>query len=95
MYKRHKIRRRKGHTRQAFAGMMWSKQFYYYNIDQWMNGDPKMPFEFRGRAFERNSPGSMPTSANILSMPDKWEYPWFAAWDLHAFHTATLARIDP
>jgi len=80
--------------RQAFAGMMWSKQFYYYNIDQWMNGDPKMPFEFRGRAFERNSPWKHAYMANILSMPDKWEYPWFAAWDL-AFHTATLARIDP
>jgi hypothetical protein len=80
--------------RQAFAGMMWSKQFYYYNIEQWMNGDPKMPFEFRGRAFERNSPWKHAYMANILSMPDKWEYPWFAAWDL-AFHTATLARIDP
>lgn len=80
--------------RQAFAGMMWSKQFYYYNIDQWMNGDPKMPFEFRGRAFERNSPWKHAYMANILSMPDKWEYPWFAAWDL-AFHTATLSRIDP
>jgi hypothetical protein len=80
--------------RQAFAGMMWSKQFYYYNIEQWINGDPKMPFEFRGRAFERNSPWKHAYMANILSMPDKWEYPWFAAWDL-AFHTATLARIDP
>jgi hypothetical protein len=59
-----------------------------------MNGDPKMPFEFRGRAFERNSPWKHAYMANILSMPDKWEYPWFAAWDL-AFHTATLARIDP
>ena len=80
--------------RQAFAGMMWSKQFYYYNIDQWLDGDPKMPFEFRGRAFERNSPWKHAYMANILSMPDKWEYPWFAAWDL-AFHTATLARLDP
>ena len=80
--------------RQAFAGMMWSKQFYYYNIDQWVNGDPKMPFEFRGRAFERNTHWKHAYMANILSMPDKWEYPWFAAWDL-AFHTATLARIDP
>ncbi len=80
--------------RQAFAGMMWSKQFYYYNIDQWTNGDPKMPFEFRGRAFERNTAWKHAYMANILSMPDKWEYPWFAAWDL-AFHTATLARIDP
>jgi len=80
--------------RQAFAGMMWCKQFYYYNIDQWMKGDPKMPFEFRGRNFQRNAPWRHAYMANILSMPDKWEYPWFAAWDL-AFHTSTLARIDP
>ncbi len=80
--------------RQAFAGMLWNKQFYYYNINQWLNGDPKMPFEFRGRAFQRNAPWKHAYMANILSMPDKWEYPWFAAWDL-AFHTVTLARIDP
>jgi hypothetical protein len=79
--------------RQAFAGMMWNKQFYYYNINEWLNGDPKMPFEFKGRAFPRNSTWKHAYMANILSMPDKWEYPWFAAWDL-AFHTLTLARID-
>ncbi len=79
--------------RQAFAGMMWNKQFYYYNINEWLNGDPKMPFEFKGRAFPRNSTWKHAYMANILSMPDKWEYPWFAAWDL-AFHTSTLARID-
>jgi hypothetical protein len=80
--------------RQAFAGMMWNKQFYYYNINQWMQGDPKMPFEFRGRAFQRNETWKHAYMANILSMPDKWEYPWFAAWDL-AFHTVTIARVDP
>lgn len=80
--------------RQAFAGMMWSKQFYYYNINQWMKGDPKMPFEFKGRDYIRNGPWHHAYMANILSMPDKWEYPWFAAWDL-AFHTVTLAKIDP
>lgn len=80
--------------RQAFAGMMWCKQFYYYNINQWQNGDPKMPFEFRGRAFQRNDTWKHAYMGNILSMPDKWEYPWFAAWDL-AFHTLTLSRIDP
>lgn len=79
--------------RQAFAGMMWNKQFYYYNINEWLKGDPKMPFEFKGRAFPRNSTWKHAYMANILSMPDKWEYPWFAAWDL-AFHTLTLARID-
>jgi Glycosyl hydrolase family 63 C-terminal domain len=80
--------------RQAFAGMLWNKQFYYYNIDQWIEGDPNMPFEFRGRVHERNYEWKHAYMANILSMPDKWEYPWFAAWDL-AFHTPTLARIDP
>lgn len=79
--------------RQAFAGMLWNKQFYYYNVDQWMNGDPKMPFDFNGRAFSRNASWKHLYTANILSMPDKWEYPWFAAWDL-AFHTVTLARVD-
>ena len=79
--------------RQAFAGMMWNKQFYYYNINEWLKGDPKMPFEFKGRAFPRNNTWKHAYMANILSMPDKWEYPWFAAWDL-AFHTLTLARID-
>lgn len=80
--------------RQAFAGMLWNKQFYYYNINEWLKGDPKMPFEFRGRAFPRNAQWKHLYTANILSMPDKWEYPWFAAWDL-AFHTLTLARVDP
>lgn len=80
--------------RQAFGGMMWSKQFYYYNINQWLKGDPKMPFEFRRRDYERNSAWHHAYMANILSMPDKWEYPWFAVWDL-AFHTVTLGKIDP
>lgn len=80
--------------RQAFAGMMWSKQFYYYNINQWLKGDPKMPIEFHRRAYERNASWHHAYMANILSMPDKWEYPWFAAWDL-AFHTVTLAKVDP
>ncbi|TAF79444.1 MAG: glucosidase [Runella slithyformis] len=80
--------------RQAFAGMLWNKQFYYYNVNEWLKGDPKMPFEFKGRAYPRNQPWKQMYTANILSMPDKWEYPWFAAWDL-AFHTVTLSRLDP
>lgn len=80
--------------RQAYAGMMWNKQFYYYNINEWLKGDPKMPTPFHGRAFQRNAGWKHMYTANILSMPDKWEYPWFAAWDL-AFHTLTLARLDP
>jgi hypothetical protein len=79
--------------RQAFAGMLWNKQFYYYNVNEWLKGDPKMPFEFKGRAYPRNLQWKHMYTANILSMPDKWEYPWFAAWDL-AFHTVTLARLD-
>jgi hypothetical protein len=88
-----KSEEQKNIQRQAFAGMMWNKQFYYYNVEQWANGDPKMPFKFSGRAFTRNETWKHAYMHNILSMPDKWEYPWFAAWDL-AFHTVTLARID-
>ncbi len=79
--------------RQAFAGMLWNKQFYYYNANEHLKGDPKMPFDFKGRAYPRNLNWKHLYTANILSMPDKWEYPWFAAWDL-AFHTVTLARLD-
>ena len=80
--------------RQAYAGMLWNKQFYYYNVNEWLKGDPKMPVPFQGRVYARNETWRHMYTANILSMPDKWEYPWFAAWDL-AFHTLTLARIDP
>ncbi len=80
--------------RQAYAGMLWNKQFYYYNVNEWLKGDPKMPVPFQGRVYARNETWRHMYTANILSMPDKWEYPWFAAWDL-AFHTLTLARLDP
>ncbi len=80
--------------RQAYAGMLWNKQFYYYNVNEWLAGDPKMPVPFQGRVYARNETWRHMYTANILSMPDKWEYPWFAAWDL-AFHTLTLARLDP
>lgn len=80
--------------RQAYAGMLWNKQFYYYNVNEWLKGDPKMPVPFQGRVYARNEGWRHMYTANILSMPDKWEYPWFAAWDL-AFHTLTLARLDP
>ncbi|MFT6879396.1 MAG: hypothetical protein ACI97P_000464 [Arcticibacterium sp.] len=86
-------REQKNIQRQAFAGMLWNKQFYYYNMEQWAKGDPKMPFKFTGRSFTRNDTWKHAYMHNILSMPDKWEYPWFAAWDL-AFHTVTLARVD-
>jgi hypothetical protein len=80
--------------RQALAGMLWSKQFYHYDVSQWIQGDPASPPPPAARAQGRNSAWSHFNSADILSMPDKWEYPWFAAWDL-AFHCIPLALVDP
>lgn len=77
--------------RQAFAGMLWSKQFYYYDMYKWKNGDKGDPTPERDN--KRNYEWENMYAQNILSMPDKWEYPWFAAWDL-AFHTVTLAYVD-
>lgn len=79
--------------RQAYAGMLWSKQFYYYNVYEWLKGDPAHPEPAHGRKWGRNSGWKHLYAANIISMPDKWEYPWFAAWDL-AFHCIPLARLD-
>jgi hypothetical protein len=80
--------------RQAFAGMIWSKQFYYYDIPQWLNGDPGQPKPDPARRKGRNKNWQHLNNADIISMPDKWEYPWYASWDL-AFHCVTLAMIDP
>ena len=80
--------------RQAFAGMLWSKQFYYYDVPQWLNGDPGLPAPPPERKNGRNQEWTHLNNADVLSMPDKWEYPWFAAWDL-AFHCIPLAMIDP
>ncbi len=80
--------------RQAFAGMIWSKQFYYYDIPEWLQGDPAQPAPPPERLHGRNSDWKNLNNADILSMPDKWEYPWYAAWDL-AFHCIPLAMIDP
>jgi hypothetical protein len=80
--------------RQALAGMIWSKQFFYYDIPQWLNGDPGQPEPPRERRFGRNREWTHLNNADIISMPDKWEYPWYAAWDL-AFHTVAIALIDP
>jgi hypothetical protein len=79
--------------RQAFAGMLWSKQFYYYDVDQWLNGDPAQPVPATSRKRGRNREWVHLNNADVLSMPDKWEYPWFAAWDL-AFHCLPLALVD-
>ena len=80
--------------RQAFAGMLWSKQFYYYVVEDWLSGDSgtlKPPIE---REKGRNHDWGHLYNDDIISMPDKWEYPWFAAWDL-AFHVIPLAIVDP
>ncbi|AMR33290.1 glucosidase [Mucilaginibacter sp. PAMC 26640] len=80
--------------RQAYAGMLWSKQFYYYDVHQWLNGDPAQPKPPAERLTGRNSHWpQFNNRGNIISMPDKWEFPWFAAWDL-AFHCIPLANLD-
>ena len=79
--------------RQAFAGMLWSKQFYHYNIEEWLNGDPSQPAPPPERKKGRNREWRHVNAGDIISMPDKWEYPWFAAWDL-AFHCIPLALLD-
>jgi hypothetical protein len=80
--------------RQAFAGLLWSKQFYYYDVARWLDGDPAQPPPPPGREAGRNSRWRNFNAFDIMSMPDKWEYPWFAAWDL-AFHCVALAHVDP
>ena len=79
--------------RQALAGMLWNKQFYYYDVPQWLNGDPGQPPPPKERLTGRNSKWTHLNNADIISMPDKWEYPWYAAWDL-AFHCIPLSMID-
>jgi hypothetical protein len=80
--------------RQAFAGMIWSKQRYRFDVRTWLEGDPGNPAPPPDRKFGRNHDWKHLNATEILSMPDKWEYPWFAAWDL-AFHTLPFAVIDP
>jgi hypothetical protein len=79
--------------RQAFAGMLWSKQYYYLDVPQWLDGDPGQPKPPESRKTGRNNQWRTLNNADIISMPDKWEYPWYAAWDL-AFHCVPLARVD-
>ncbi len=80
--------------RQAFAGMLWSKQFYHYNVARWLAGDPTQPAPPPERLHGRNADWESLDNTDIISMPDTWEYPWYAAWDL-AFHCIPLAQIDP
>jgi hypothetical protein len=80
--------------RQAIAGMIWSKQFFYFDVRDWLRGDPAQPAPPAARRHARNTDWEHLNNADILSMPDKWEYPWYAAWDL-AFHCLPLASVDP
>jgi Glycosyl hydrolase family 63 C-terminal domain len=80
--------------RQAFAGMLWSKQFFHYNVDRWLEGDPAGPLPPERRKYGRNAGWRHLNNHDVISMPDKWEYPWYATWDL-AFHCVALAHVDP
>ena len=80
--------------RQALSGMLWSKQFYHYDVRRWLEGDPAGPAPPEGRRTGRNAEWQHLDNRDVISMPDKWEYPWYAAWDL-AFHCVALARVDP
>lgn len=79
--------------RAALAGLLWSKQFYHYSVEEWLNGDPKWPRPPESRKKGRNRSWPHFFTDDVLSMPDKWEYPWFAAWDL-AFHMIPFALVD-
>jgi hypothetical protein len=80
--------------RQAMAGMLWGKQFFHYNVARWLDGDPVGPPPPPQRQHGRNSAWRHLNNHDVISMPDPWEYPWYAAWDL-AFHCVPLARLDP
>lgn len=80
--------------RQAIAGMLWSKQVYYFDVPTWLAGDPAQPEPPAARKRGRNSDWRHLNNADVISMPDTWEYPWYAAWDL-AFHCVSLALVDP
>ena len=80
--------------RQAYAGLLWSKQFYHYDVKEWLAGDPGQPPPPTGHAKSRNADWGHLFNGDVISMPDKWEYPWYAAWDL-AFHMLPMCRVDP
>ena len=79
--------------RQALAGMLWTKQFYYFDLDRWLTEHGSHPLVDSGKGSSRNSEWFHMLNSDVISMPDKWEYPWYAAWDL-AFHTITLSLVD-
>ncbi len=80
--------------RQAFAGLLWNKQFYHYNVGKWLKGDPNFGAPRDFDQYVRNTDWTHLHNKDIISMPDKWEYPWYATWDL-AFHCVPFALIDP
>ena len=80
--------------RQALAGMLWGKQFYHYDVARWLDGDPAGPAPPPQRRTGRNAGWRQLNNHDVITMPDKWEYPWYAAWDL-AFHCVALAHVDP
>ncbi len=80
--------------RQGYAGLLWSKQFYYFVTQHWLEGDPAQPKPPEGRRSGRNADWPHMYNRDVISMPDKWEYPWYAAWDL-AFHMIPFAHVDP
>jgi hypothetical protein len=81
-------------VRQGYAGLLWSKQFFYYVVKDWLEGDPAHPAPPESRRQGRNGEWTHIHNRDVISMPDKWEYPWYAAWDL-AFHMIPFAKIDP
>ena len=81
-------------ARQAAAGLLWSRQYYFYVVKDWLDGDPNQPPPPASRKLGRNAGWAHLHSRDVISMPDKWEYPWWAAWDL-AFHMLPFAKIDP
>ncbi|MFL6138056.1 MAG: MGH1-like glycoside hydrolase domain-containing protein [Frankiaceae bacterium] len=81
-------------VRQALSGLLWSKQFYHYDVDRWLTGDPGQPSPPAQRMSGRNAGWRHVDNHDVIVMPDAWEYPWYAAWDL-AFHAVALAHVDP
>jgi hypothetical protein len=81
-------------ARQALAGMVWGKQFFHYDVDRWLRGDPGQPLPPPERLSGRNATWRHLNNHDVISMPDAWEYPWYATWDL-AFHCVTFAHVDP
>lgn len=78
----------------AYSGLLWGKQFYYFAVREWLEGDPSQPAPAPSRAKGRNREWKHLYNRDVISMPDKWEYPWYAAWDL-AFHMLPMSRVDP